>query len=739
MRKKYFSRATILWCTSYFLLLTIFFASVGIMSALNRSIIKKINDKYCQEVLSSISENTKNAISVSQRLYFSIVNDSDASEVIRFNSQDEYFTSSKVKAFLKNLARINDEMDFYIYIPHTKMILTKNGCFDAELYYEIKCKDSDISFEQWLKNFTKGSKEVFVSFPDKESKDIVIRDKHVFLNGREMIILTTFDENFIFDTAKKPEWITSGDIYVSNLKGEIYLSKRKSGNNTEIKNNADIAKYYSNNWHIVEKTEMSALPMIITIVYSKSIMLKEVKMFNTIQIIFIIVSFLLSSVVIFFAVRRNYKPISSILDKLNISESKNEYEDIEKRIGKLMDEYTYYAKRAKKFDADHVHEIVSKCMTGNYSVEYTRKQFEENNIVFAHKSFVLCYFEISDIADLFGDFEHTHLPKEEKFKELTFILDNVISELFNAKDCGVYVISIGEDIFALINTCEDNSSAEGNVYKTIKNALDFIKNNFYIGISFALSDVYNGAGYMSKAYHQVKYLMKYKHAAHIEKPICVDDMQTDSSVKIAALFNVEIENKLINCIISGNIEGADNTINYIFSELEDIKPSLEQIQCLMVDLGCILYKIPQDAVKIDFGKILEYSATSGRMKQFLKDTAREICSKTQMRFKKVDKVADIKSYIDENYRENMDLSTLANQFDISSSYLSRHFKSVAGVALPDYINRTRLYHAKELLKNSSKPIKDIAISVGYENMRSFNRIFQKYEGMSPSYYRNSIK
>ena len=106
---------------------------------------------------------------------------------------------------------------------------------------------------------------------------------------------------------------------------------------------------------------------------------------------------------------------------------------------------------------------------------------------------------------------------------------------------------------------------------------------------------------------------------------------------------------------------------------------------------------------------------------------------------KVDKVAEIKVYIEKNYREVMDLNSLANLFGISTSYLSRHFKKVAEMSLPDYINKTRLLHVKDMLKNTDKPIKDIALRVGYQNLRSFNHIFQKYEGMSPSHWRNNIK
>ena len=60
------------------------------------------------------------------------------------------------------------------------------------------------------------------------------------------------------------------------------------------------------------------------------------------------------------------------------------------------------------------------------------------------------------------------------------------------------------------------------------------------------------------------------------------------------------------------------------------------------------------------------------------------------------------------------------------------------MSVTDYINKTRLMHAKELLKNSDKTVKAIAVETGFVNLRSFNRVFQKYEGVTPSEYRNSV-
>ena len=738
-KKKHFSRAATLWCVSYFLLLAIFLGSIGVMFTLNQSLIRKTNDKYCQTILNGISENAKDAVGMSQKLYSYVVNHSDINDILSIEKEEDYFTSSKVRLFLKELTEMKEEMDFYIYIPHTNMFLTPNGCFNSHLYYKAKYAPRGISFEDWMEYFTSEVQEPFFPFSEENEKDIVFRDKYVSPEGKSMLLLTSFDEKFLFNLNEQPEWMAKSDIYVSNLKGEIYLSSRKSGITADIKNKDDIVKNYSKEWETVEKTEVSALPMIITIAYFKKAALTEINLLNRMQLVLITLLLFLSAAVIFSSLKRSYKPISSILNKLNISESRNEYEDIEKGIGELLDKYKHYVRQTEQFTQEHTKVILSNCFAGNYSSDYTLKLLKENNIEFPYKYFALCIFDIADISELFGRFDSKDVPREQKFKELTIILENILTELFGEKECDVKVIAVAEDIFAVINTDIEDAGSNGVIYATIKKSLELIREHFFIKISFAQSEIYRSMGHLSKAYNQVKYLMQYKNAVQMTEPICANDIQIGPCGEIAELFSAETESKLIKYVASGDIENAENTINYIFAGLAGLKPSLEQMQCFMIDLGCILYKIPQEVVDIDFEKILKASASSSQMQKFLMETVRDICSKMHISVTKVDKTTEIKLYIDKNYSNDMDLSSLANLFGLSASYLSRHFKKVAGIALPDYINKTRLFHAKDLLKNSNKPIKDIAVKVGYENLRSFNRIFQKYEGMTPSHYRNSMK
>lgn len=100
------------------------------------------------------------------------------------------------------------------------------------------------------------------------------------------------------------------------------------------------------------------------------------------------------------------------------------------------------------------------------------------------------------------------------------------------------------------------------------------------------------------------------------------------------------------------------------------------------------------------------------------------------------KIEEIKQYIDHNYTQNgLNVSSVADAFGISDSYLSRAFKSLTGVNVLEYIQKLRVNKAKQLLQNDEETIKAVAEKVGFLDTQSFVRTFKKYEGLSPSEYK----
>lgn len=92
-------------------------------------------------------------------------------------------------------------------------------------------------------------------------------------------------------------------------------------------------------------------------------------------------------------------------------------------------------------------------------------------------------------------------------------------------------------------------------------------------------------------------------------------------------------------------------------------------------------------------------------------------------------------FIENNYSKQISLTDIADAVNLNSSYLSRLFKKETSLSVTEYLTQFRLEKAKELLKNSSLRLRDIAENVGFNDISYFSNTFKKYTGMSPTEYR----
>ena len=99
-------------------------------------------------------------------------------------------------------------------------------------------------------------------------------------------------------------------------------------------------------------------------------------------------------------------------------------------------------------------------------------------------------------------------------------------------------------------------------------------------------------------------------------------------------------------------------------------------------------------------------------------------------------VKKAKSYVKTCYnKSDLSLNQIADEMDMSVSYLSKLFKQEMGQMFSEYLIETRIKVAIELLLNGNLRIYEIADKVGYSSQHYFCAAFKKVMGCSPSDYR----
>ncbi|EOS68424.1 hypothetical protein C818_03773 [Lachnospiraceae bacterium MD308] len=92
-------------------------------------------------------------------------------------------------------------------------------------------------------------------------------------------------------------------------------------------------------------------------------------------------------------------------------------------------------------------------------------------------------------------------------------------------------------------------------------------------------------------------------------------------------------------------------------------------------------------------------------------------------------------YIHAHYAEEISIEKVAKQLNVSPRHINRSYTNMFGTTFIKNTNLLRIAYAKNYLCETDDSLEMIAEKVGFSSVRSFYKLFQKYEGISPGEYR----
>lgn len=95
----------------------------------------------------------------------------------------------------------------------------------------------------------------------------------------------------------------------------------------------------------------------------------------------------------------------------------------------------------------------------------------------------------------------------------------------------------------------------------------------------------------------------------------------------------------------------------------------------------------------------------------------------------------VQTWLEDHHHQSLSIGELAGRAAMSTRSLNRRFRVATGMAPTDYLHRLRIESAKRLLETSDLTVDQITARVGYEDQRSFSRLFRSLAGLSPRAYR----
>lgn len=182
--------------------------------------------------------------------------------------------------------------------------------------------------------------------------------------------------------------------------------------------------------------------------------------------------------------------------------------------------------------------------------------------------------------------------------------------------------------------------------------------------------------------------------------------KTPDTVLAVLIFSYGIIEQVMNdrvlCspLIDGDY-GVEKVYNDVKKELTDKQPYFEQMVC--------------DKVRDLFIRIVRREPTEPRKKE--NSTAQQLR-------RLLDKISD--DYADITFEEACKFMSL------EQAYFSRYFRKYTGMSFSRYLAFTKVDNAVRLLQKGEMSVTEVALSCGYDSIRTFNRNFKELTGYTPT-------
>ncbi len=258
----------------------------------------------------------------------------------------------------------------------------------------------------------------------------------------------------------------------------------------------------------------------------------------------------------------------------------------------------------------------------------------------------------------------------------------------------------------------------------------------YAGIGMNVSNVHH----FSTSYKEAVYALELVHSHPSAKYLVYNERLKQ---RRKDLIPFEIEKELVEAVKKGDIQKGLQMFESYFQSIQQTTDfQVKLVQKAIEDFFIVLTRSMKDLgfdgdIQVGLGQF----ETTMQMKEVAKSQLIKITEQLgEWRANGMRALLlQAKEYIDHNYQKSISLEEVAEEIGISSYYLSKLFKDRFQVTFMEYLKNARIQKAVELLLDGNKPLKEIALNVGYKDPNYFSTAFKKEIGMSPREYRHKYQ
>lgn len=616
--------------------------------------------------------------------------------------------SSKLSSNYQIAATFDDE---------ESLVITPYSSETKEYFYHNNLGLSEAKIRGISQHFNKSNKYLVFSLDNDEEFPRICYVTQKSYRKRDVLYFTLIDTKSFFEYGEVYDWYicndqgifaSNGDVRIDNT--DMYQAFQESGlaYNFKYKNRIVYAQPFNNiDWTLLSSYDND------TINYSQIIIT-----FIIIVLVMLLVVFYLARVV----TNRLYRPFVDVIG-----------EELSKGSQRQFDEFKVLRDNSLKIKT--INNQLKLALEDRNNLMNQRIN-RELLLGMKSNSTVQTEYRLQESSYYVAIIEFIHNPFANNEEEIFISKNEILAYIQKHSDIRYANIDSHTSAF-IIQSVNEEESIRVKVHKLLE------KLNINYDVRVAISNKINDTSKINEAFNESKKILEYKFLFN-EKIILtmenIEELKRDNYY-----YPISTENKLIHCVLNGNIQAIE-----IFNEVIEENNTSESLspvafKNLIFALTSTIGRIIQE-LKIDS---TQFSSTNGdyislseqwnnkdiipNLRGVLEELLLYVKKNTRV---KEDSIADdMLAYIHENYSDNIMLVDLAQLLNVSEKYCSILFKKAIGVNFKSYLNSYRIDQAKEYIHNTP----DIKTSrlgkmVGFNSSNTFIRVFTKYTGLTPKAY-----
>jgi two-component system, response regulator YesN len=314
-----------------------------------------------------------------------------------------------------------------------------------------------------------------------------------------------------------------------------------------------------------------------------------------------------------------------------------------------------------------------------------------------------------------------------------------IKDLLRAKNMDVRFVIHDQQLLVLpsFSLLMPDKLVEPRLKDIAGNILSYFPFEDRIHVSIGMGGIFTSIDTLHSSYLQsIKALTQSyfvgKGKIHIYSDNRNQDDNNNFSAKLSSFIEMFEEWDLERILFE--IETLFKELKYTFDRQLVLNLCLE----LLIKLGLIVAKWDKDFSMTVGYEQLERCKTFNQLLDFMKENCVKVKKHLYETMNKnnISVVEQAKRMIEQHYA-NPDLSAqfIAEQLDVSVSYLSRSFKRDTGENLSNFLTEKRIQVAQKLLTTTDLKANEVSIMVGFLDARYFGQVFKKIMRTTPSEFK----